>query len=138
MFYVLSWFVVLGLLALWSFGAWAFHAVGVWAISSAGSLSGTASGAERIPLADWLAPWMPPEMVQAVTPLLSGLVSAVEGLFQALPALEGGLSVFIWLIWGIGSLLLVLLGAGLHLFIAIGRRRRGGRSGSQPYPPVVA
>jgi hypothetical protein len=29
-------------------------------------------------------------------------------------------------IWGIGSVLLVLLGAGLHLLIALWRRRSGG------------
>jgi hypothetical protein len=31
-----------------------------------------------------------------------------------------------WVVWGIGSVLLVLLGAGLHLLIALWRRRGGG------------
>ncbi|MCC7017865.1 MAG: hypothetical protein IT564_11750, partial [Rhodospirillales bacterium] len=138
-FYALSWFVVLGLLALWSLGAWAFHAVAVWAVSNAGSLSGAASGVEGLRLPDWLAPWVPPEMVQPVTPLLMGLASVVEGLFQALPALAGGLGVASLVIWGLGSILLVLVGAGLHLLIAIGRRRGGGGSGGpQPHPPAAA
>jgi len=43
--------------------------------------------------------------------LLSGLAPAVEGLLQAAPALAGGLTVATWVIWGLGSALLVLLGA---------------------------
>lgn len=138
MFYALSWFVVLSLLAIWSLGAWAFHAVAVWAVSSAGSLSGTASGVEGLRLPDWLAPWVPPEMVQAVASLRSGLEPVVEGLLQAVPALAGGLSVAMWVIWGLGSVLLVLVGAGLHLLIAMGRRRDGGGSDHPPRPPVAA
>ena len=138
MFYALSWFVVLGLLALWSLGVWAFHAVAVWAVSNAGSLSGAASGVEGLRLPDWLAPWIPPEMVQLVTSLFSGLAPVVEGLFQAVPALAGGLSVATWVIWGLGSVVLILVGAGLHLLIAMGRRRGGGGSGPQPHPPAAA
>jgi len=137
MFYALSWFVVFGLLALWSLGAWAFHAIAVWAVSNAGVLTGAASGVEGLRLPDWLSPWVPPEIVQAMTSLLSGLAPAVEGLLQAAPALAGGLSVSTWVIWGLGSVLLVLLGAGLHLLIALWRRRGGG-SGPQQRQPVAA
>jgi len=42
-----------------------------------------------------------------------------------------------WVIWGLGSVLLVLLGAGLHLLIAMWRRRGGG-TGSQPVRQVAA
>lgn len=137
MFYALSWFVVLGLLALWSLGAWAFHAIAVWAVSNAGALTGAASGVEGLRLPDWLSPWLPPELVQAMTSLLSGLAPAVEGLLRAAPALAGGLSVATWLIWGLGSVLLVLLGVGLHLLIALWRRSDGG-SGPPPRQPVAA
>ncbi len=137
MFYALGWFVVFGLLALWSLGAWAFHAVAVWAVSSAGALTGPASGVDGLRLPDWLAPWVPPEIVQAMASLLSGLAPAIEGLLQAAPALAGGLSVATWLIWGLGSVLLVLLGAGLHLLIAMWRRGGGG-SGPSPRPQGAA
>jgi hypothetical protein len=142
MFYAFSWFVVLGLLAVWSLGAWMFHAVAVWAVSNAvsnaGSLSGAATGIEGLRLPDWLGPWVPPEMVQLATSLFSGLAPAVEGLFQAVPAIAGGLSVATWVIWGLGSVVLMLVGTGLHLLIAIGRRRSGGVSGAQPHPPAAA
>ena len=137
MFYALSWFVVLGLLALWSLGAWAFHAIAAWAVSNAGVLTGAASGVEGLRLPTGLAAWVSPEIVQAMTSLLSGLAPAVAGLLQAAPALAGGLSVATWVIWGLGSALLVLLGAGLHLLIAVWRRRGGG-SGPRPRQPVAA
>ena len=137
MFYALSWVVVLGLLALWSLGAWAFHALAVWAVSNAGSLSGAASGVEGLRLPDWLALWVPPEMVQPVMSLLSGLAPLVDSLLQTMPALAGGLSVATRVIWGIGSVLLVLLGAGLHLLIALWRRRGGG-PGPQARQSVAA
>ena len=123
MFYFLSWFVVVALLALWSLAAWALNAVAVWAVSSAGGLSGAASGAGTLGLPEWLAPWVPPEIAQSVSQMLAGLGPVVDGLLQAAPALAGGVTVATWVVWGIGSVLLVLLGAGLHLLIALWRRR---------------
>lgn len=126
MVYVLSWFVVGSLLALWSLAAWALHGVAVWAVSNAGALSGTASGVGSLRLPDWLAPWVPAEAMQAVTALVAGLALLVDSLLQAAPALAGGLGVLSWAVWGLGSVLLVLLGAGLHLLMALWRRRGGG------------
>lgn len=129
MFYALSWFVVASLIALWSLVAWALHGVAVWTVSSAGALSGAASDAGAMALPDWLAPWVPPEVAQWASQSLAGLGMIVDGLLQAAPALAGGVTVAVWLVWGIGSALLVLLGAGLHLLIAMWRRRG---SGSRP------
>ena len=126
MFYLINWFLVFALLALWSLTAWAVHAVAVWSVSSAGALTGVASGVEGLLLPEWLTPWVPPEIAQAMTSLLAGFAPVVESLRQIAPSLTDGLTVVSWVVWGIGSLLLVLLGAGLHLLIAIWRRRGGG------------
>jgi hypothetical protein len=128
---------VLGLLAIWSLGAWVFHAIAVWAVSNADVLTGAASGVGTLRLPDWLAPWMPPELVQAMTALLSGLAPVVDELLQSVPALADSLSVAIWVIWGLGSALLVLVGVGLHLLVAMWRRRGSG-SGRQPRQPMAA
>jgi hypothetical protein len=128
-FYAINWFVVVMLLALWSLTAWAMHALAVWTVSNAGVWSGAASGVGGLRLPDWLAPWVPPEIAQSLDTLLSGLGPVVESLLQAAPAVAGGLGVATWAVWGIGSALLVLLGAGLHLLIALWRRR-GGSDGS--------
>lgn len=136
MFYALSWFVVLSLLALWSLTAWALHAVAVWSVSNVGALSGAASGAGTLSLPGWLPPWVPPELVQAITQSLAALGPWVESLLQATPSLAGGLTVATWVVWGIGSVLLVLLGTGLHLLIARWRRRGGG-SGQSAGPSLA-
>jgi len=137
MIYALSWFLIFTLLAFWSLAAWALNAIAVWTVSNAGTLTGATSGFEGLRLPEWLAPWVPPEIAQAVTSALSGLAPVVESLLQAAPALAGGLTLATWVIWALGSALLVLLGAGLHLLVAT-LRRRGGGSGPQPAPQVAA
>lgn len=132
MFYFLSWFIIVVLLALWSMAALALHAVLTWTVSNAGALSGSASGSGAFALPDWLASWVPPELVQAVTQLMAGLEPVVDTLLQGVPALAGGLTVATWVLWGVGSALLILLGAGLHLIIAMWRRHAGG---ARPQPP---
>ena len=131
MLYLLNWFLVFGLFALWSLTVWAVYAVAVWTVSNASALTGVASGVEGLRLPKWLATWVPPEIAQAMTSLLSGFAPIVESLLQTVPALTGGLTMATWVVWGLGSVLLVLLGAGLHLLIAICRRRR---VGSSPQP----
>jgi hypothetical protein len=141
MLYTLSWILVFSLVALWSLAAWAMHGVAAWALSNAGVLAGTTSGAVSGDAAlrppEWLAPWVPPEIAQAMNSLLSALTPAIESLLQAAPALAGGLTVATWVIWGLGSALLVLLGAGLHLLVAVWRRR-GVRSSHQPARQLTA
>ncbi len=126
MFYALSWFLVFGLLGLWSLAAWAVHALAVWSVSNAGALTGITSGVEGLRLPEGLASWVPPEIGQVMTSLLAGFAPMMESLLQAAPALAGGLTVAAWVIWGLGSVLLLVLGAGLHLLIAMWRRSSGG------------
>ena len=126
MFYAITWFVVASLIALWSLAAWALHSIAVWTVSNAGALAGAAPGTGTWSLPAWLAPWVPPELAPWVRQLLAGLGSVVDGLLQTAPALAGAVTVATWGVWGIGSLLLVMLGAGLHLLIALWRRRGGG------------
>ncbi|MDZ7858034.1 hypothetical protein [Sphaerotilus sp.] len=125
MFYALSWAVVFSLLALWSLAAWALHGIAVWTISNAGVLTGAASGVETLRLPEWLVPWIPPETVQAITALFAGLAPTIDSVLQAMPLLADGLTIVSWVIWGLGGMLLVLLGVGLHLLIALWRSRGG-------------
>lgn len=121
----ISWFFVLSLLALWSMAAWLLHAVATWAVTGAGGWSGATTGLGEIALPGWLAAWVPPEVVQALGSLLSGLAPVIEGLLQAAPVLAGALTVAAWVIWALGAGLLLVLGAGLHLLLVMWRRHRG-------------
>jgi hypothetical protein len=123
MFYALSWFVVLGLLALWSLGAWAVHAMAAWTVAHAGALAGGSGVTQGLRVPDWLAPWMPPELASALESMAAALGPAIETQLGWAPALEGGLSVAIWVIWGLGSALLVVLGFAATALIAALRRR---------------
>lgn len=137
MFYVLCWLAVASLLALWSLAAWALHAVAVWSVSNVGALSGAASSVGSIALPDWLAPWVPTELVQAATQMAAGLGPLVDSLLQAVPFLAGGLTVVAWVVWALGGVLLLVLGAALHLLISLWRRRGSGGSGPSAGPSLA-
>ncbi len=138
MFYALPWFAVIALLALWSLAVWALHAVAAWTVSNAGALAGAASGVGGIAVPDGLAPWLPPEVAQWASQLMAAFAPFVDGMLQAAPMLAGGLTVVSWVIWAIGSVLLVLLGAGLHLLIALWRRRGGSGAGPRTGSSLAA
>ncbi len=130
MFYALSWFVIFVILVLWSLVAWALHAVAVWTVSNAGALSGAVSDAATVArnpgLPEWLAPWVPPVLVESIPNLMVGLASLINALLQASPALAEGVTVAAWIGWGIGSALIALLGVGQHMIIVIWKRRARG------------
>lgn len=137
MLYALSWFLVFSLFALWSLAAWAMHAVAVWTLSNAGALTGVASGVEGLRLPAWLAPWVPPEIAQMLPALMADVAPMVESLLQAAPGLSGGLTLATWVVWGIGSVLLLLLGAAMHVLVAMWRRRGGGTGLGQVWQEVA-
>jgi hypothetical protein len=123
MFYALGWFAVFILIALWSLGAWAFHAVTAWTISSAGALAGSSGAIEALHVPDWLAPWVPEEFALALASMLSAFTPVVEAVLEWAPALAGGLSVAVWVVWAIGSAMLIVLGVVLSAMFAVLRGR---------------
>jgi hypothetical protein len=112
------------LLVLWSLAAWAFHLISAWAISNAGVLAGGSGAIDGLRAPDWLAPWIPPELSLAFTSMLSALSPAIEAFLNQAPALAGGLSAAVWVVWGVGSALIVILGLVCSRLITVLRRRR--------------
>jgi hypothetical protein len=115
--------VVFSLLALWSLAAWAFHSITTWVVSNAGVVAGGSGSIEGVHVPAWLAPWIPPDLAPALASMLSAITPAVESLLNQAPALAGGLSLAVWVVWGIGSILLVVLGLVLSGLITQLRRR---------------
>jgi hypothetical protein len=122
-FYALSWSVTFILLALWSLAAWAFHSIAAWTASNAGVLAEGSGAIQGLRVPDWLAPWIPPELALAFTSMLSALSPVIEAVLNQAPALAGGLSVAVWTVWGVGSVLIVILGVVGNRVITLLRRR---------------
>lgn len=126
MFYALSWSVMFILLVLWSLAAWAFHSIAAWTVSNAGVLAGGSGAITTLRVPDWLAPWIPPEVALAFTSMLSASTPAVEAALNQAPALAGGLSVAVWVVWGVGSALLVIVGLVCSRLITVMSRSASG------------
>ncbi len=124
MLYALSWFVVVSLFLLWSLAAWAFHAIAVWTVSNAGALAGGTEAIEALSVPLWLAPWVSPELVLTLKSMISALKPAIEAVLGWVPALAGGLSIAVWTVWGIGAVLLIVMGSVATGLIAMLRRRK--------------
>ena len=123
MLYALGWSVMFILLVLWSFAAWSFHLIAGWTVANAGVLAGSSAAIVGVRAPDWLAPWIPPETALAFTSMMSAFSPAIEAVLNQAPALEGGLSVAAWAVWGVGSALIVILGlAGIRLVTVLRRR----------------
>lgn len=123
MFHAISWSIVVTLLALWSLAAWAFNAIATWTAANAGALTTSAVPITGVALPDWLAPFFPAEMSTALTAMLATFVPVVEGALSLAPSLADGLTTLVWIVWGVGSLLLVVMGIVSSGLIGMLRRR---------------
>ena len=85
-------------------------------------LAGGSGAIETLRAPDWLAPWIPPELAVALAPLASVATPAVKAMLDGAPALADGLSVTVWVVWALGSILVVVLGLVLSGWISVARR----------------
>lgn len=134
MFYAISWFLALALLALWSLACWSAHALTLWAVSGAGTLAGSGPAVvDKVVLLDWLSIWLPPALVQEFGSVLASIGPVLQSALETVPALSGAISVLAWAVWGVGALVLVALGVGIHLLIALLKRSK-----TSPGTPAAA
>jgi len=124
MSYLLVWCFVLMLIGLWSLAAWGLHALALWTVSQADKVSVDAGAFGGLGLPEPWQAWLPPQLLEAMNALLASLGPLVTGLLQAVPSLAGVLTLASWVVWGLGFTMLLVLGAGLHLLVALWRRRR--------------
>ena len=123
MFYALSFFVVFSLLVLWSLAAWVFHSLAVWTVSNAGTLAAGSGAIEALSVPAWLALWVPGELTLALNAMIPALMPTLEGLLAWIPALSGGITIAVWTVWGIGVVILIVLGILVAGLISLVRRR---------------
>lgn len=123
---VLVWFSMLLLVGFWSLGMALLYAATAWALGQAGALSGVPDLVRALELPAWLGPWIPPELAPVATGLLGALEPLLALMIQWAPALGGGLVVLAWALWGLGLLMILLLGLALTALVLFLRRSSAG------------
>lgn len=122
MFYAISWFVSLSLLAVWSLLCWGVHAFTVWAMSSAGALAAGAASVQATLLPAWLQGWIPPELLRSLEGWITSAGPLLQAALESVPALAGAVTVLAWGIWGLGAVVLIALAVGLHVLVRLLQR----------------
>lgn len=126
MLYIANWTLVTLLLGLWSLAAWAFHGIVVWAVTKAPSITGPAADLSSVPVPAWLLQFLPIEAIQGLIVGLTETWTMLAGFLQAAPSVATGVSVVTWTVWGLGTAVLVAVGVGVHICVAVwGRRSLG-------------
>ncbi len=128
----LIWFVGIFILALWSATVWLGHAATALLLTLPWDQA--LASLRQIEMPTLLRPFLEPFLggawqawVEALAPLLQWTGTLVQGssawLVSALPVLA-------WLIWGLGSLVLLALVAGVSVALWFARRKTASASGS--------
>lgn len=105
----LLWAVVAVLWGMWSAVVWACQAVLGALVSGAGHLP---VGALAMP-ESWTR-WLPQPVSESITQALETAQPWLQALVDGLPVLSGGFTVVAWVVWALGSALLLLAGAASH------------------------
>lgn len=109
--------LLFGAMALaWTAGAWLTAAVAQW--SAQALASGTAEAAGRAvaawPVPPWMALWIDPAWVKALQDLMVWSLDTAQGLLPWLGTAMGWLVPLVWVGWGFGLVVLLLLAALAH------------------------
>ena len=94
---------------------------GAGALASGGAAE-WARVAAQWPVPAWMGLWIDPDAVRAMQ---EALLWALQALQQSLPwvaSVVGWFVPLVWVAWGLGALLLLVLAAGAHLLISRGAR----------------
>lgn len=122
------WIVTLLLLGLWTLGAWGLAALAGLLAVDAAWVTKVEPWLVALPFAGWLETWFPDWLVVAK--------AAVQGGAAVFDWLGGAAPVLVWAAWGVGALLLLVLGGALSLLVALIRRKMP--PAQPPQPPGVA
>ena len=107
MLMALIWVLASLLLAMWTAASWAFGALLSWALQHAGKLGELSVPNAKLPMPEWLAPWLPAGTTEWVGPLLEQAAQGAVWLAGQAPLLVNWLTPAIWILWGLGVLVLL-------------------------------
>ncbi|MFY8083381.1 MAG: hypothetical protein ACOVN7_06575 [Rubrivivax sp.] len=119
-----------GLLALlWTGCAALVAGLTDWAaqVLASGGVADWTRAAANVPVPPWIALWVDPQAVLFVQEAVRWVLDVLGSWGAALPTagqLVGWLVPLVWLLWGLGLLLLLGLAAGAHWWLGRGASRR--------------
>ena len=121
MLHLISWFLVVALVATWTGCVWVLHALASWSIAGADTLIAESQKIDTFTLPEWIAPWVPPDLMLALKTSLAPVLPWLKAALSALPSPLGWLSPLTWIVWGLGSLILVVVAVLTHTLISVTR-----------------
>ena len=110
------WVVVAVLAALWTGLAAVLAQLTDW-LSAAMASGAAGSALDQIgqwPVPAWLAPWVDPAWVETMQASVLEWLQWLSAAMPAIGGLMGWISPLVWLLWGLGLVVLLCVGGGLH------------------------
>ena len=110
------WVVVAVLAAFWTGLAALLAQLTDW-LSAAMASGAAGSALDQIgqwPMPAWLAPWVDPAWVETMQASVLEWLQWLSAVMPAIGGLMGWISPLVWLLWGLGLVVLLCVGGGLH------------------------
>jgi hypothetical protein len=130
---ILVWSVLGLLAALWTAAAWVAAELVGWAAAYVASGAAVELGRSvaQLPVPSWIAPWVDPQWIKAAQDAVLESLEALRAAGDWAGAGLGWLVPGVWVLWGFGVLLMLVL-AGAVLVVG---RWASGRRAVQGWPP---
>lgn len=131
--FAVMWTVVGLLFVVWSAMAWGLHMAVQWLaglapdqLEAAATATGDAAreAALRLGIPGWINDILPPGIVEFLLTSSQTLLFWLQSMILEAPALVGWLSPAIVILWGLGTLLLLLVGTAIHMGLRLFAGRR--------------
>lgn len=113
------WAVFLLLLVFWTGGTLLLTELTEWGARQLASGEAAALGeaVAQWPVPGWISVWVDAAWIQAAQGGLTWALQALHGALPLLGSAVGWIVPFIWVLWGLGVVLVLMLASGAHLLL---------------------
>lgn len=113
------WFVCLLLLGFWTGGTLLLTELTEWGARQLASDEAAALGEAlaRWPVPAWVSVWVDPTWIEAAQGGVTWALQALHGALPLVGSAVGWVVPFIWVLWGLGVILVLGLAFGAHLLL---------------------
>lgn len=116
---VVIWAFCLLLVVFWTGGAVLLTQLTLWGARQLASGDAVALGESvvRWPVPEWLSVWIDAAWIQTAQDALAWVFQALQGALPMLGSAVGWIAPLIWVLWGLGVVLAVVLAGGVHMLL---------------------